>query len=539
MDLPIPTWGPLDPSQLETLRAFLGGLGDQWVWLARSEGRIEAQRVGQYSALIQPERAVSCLDDPSWDVHLGETGPGFEQKRGGPLVYASSLLDGLEPLVHYRSWHDVRPSAYEVAEEFRLFLNLWEDAGAPGRFLEFDDSGNATEVITVTHDGVRALLSTVRRFQAAKQMALVLYIDSTVRLASDASVATWVSQTSDHHVIYSVGSGAFRGETYSSLFGKRILRPPPADLVTAPWELNRQRDYERFIIDVTHDGQPLEATSDPEQLDNRFGGNPGFPSYLTEVYFRREVLAKYYGDTERYSVEDGQIRCAGLWILRIDNDHPDHVMVFLGDLGRDIPYEESRYWRSFNVPPTGRRPSETLVRRAHAGQFADPASPDLRIPAAYRAASDAWKAAFGCSLYRDLHDDDRHIMSRLRRPLTDTWPDLEEQLLLLGRLLIDGLNPDAIRPRSTPLPENPTSLTLLGIRLVELGETEPNGILTALRGIYAVRSRAVAHRKASDFDWGKAFAGNTPKQVGEQVFGEALAALVDLKRVADQQILGP
>lgn len=535
MDSPIPPWGTSDPAQLETLQAFLGGLGDHWVWLARSEGSIETQRVGQYSALVEPQRAASCLDDPSWDVHLGDTGPGFEQRGDGPLVYAASLLDGLEPLVHYRNWHDVRPSAYEVAEEFRLFLNLWEDAGAPGRFLEFDDSGDATEVITVTPDGVRALLSTVRRFQAAKQMVLVLYIDSTVKLTSDDSPATWVAQTAEHNVIYTVGPGTLRGETYSFLSGTRILRPPPADLVTAAWQLNRPRDYERFIIDMTLDGETVEATSDPGQLDNRFGGNPGYPSYLTAVYFRREVLAKYYGDTDRYSIEDGLIRCAGLWVLRIDNDHPDHVMVFLGDLGRDIPYEESRYWRSFNVPPAGRRPSQTLVRRAHAGQFVDPESPDLRIPSAYRAASSAWKERFGCSLYQELHEGDRHIMSRLRRPLTNTWPDVEEQLLLLGRLLVDGLNSDAIRPRSTPLPKTPSPLTLLELRLAELGETDPRGMLDGLRGIYAVRSRAAAHRKSSDFDWSKAFPGRTPKQVGDRVFRDALTALLDLRRVAEQE----
>jgi hypothetical protein len=52
------------------------------------------------------------------------------------------------------------------------------------------------------------------------------------------------------------------------------------------------------------------------------------------------VLTKYYAHPERYSVEDGFLRCQGLWGLKLDNNHHEYIIVFLGDLGRDLPSDE-------------------------------------------------------------------------------------------------------------------------------------------------------------------------------------------------------
>jgi aspartyl-tRNA(Asn)/glutamyl-tRNA(Gln) amidotransferase subunit A len=49
-------------------------------------------------------------------------------------------------------------------------------------------------------------------------------------------------------------------------------------------------------------------------------------SALTPVFFRRAVLAKYLAEPERYEVGDGDLRCSGFWSLRMDNDHPQHVV---------------------------------------------------------------------------------------------------------------------------------------------------------------------------------------------------------------------
>ena len=111
--------------------------------------------------------------------------------------------------------------------------------------------------------------------------------------------------------------------------------------------------YVEFIIGVDNEGKDITHTSDEEKLSNYFGKNPGAPHFLTSVLFRKEVLTKYYSQPEKYSVEDGYLQCGGLWGLRMDNNHPKHVMVFLGDLGH-LAYNEQLHWKSFNLRTTGK-----------------------------------------------------------------------------------------------------------------------------------------------------------------------------------------
>jgi hypothetical protein len=108
------------------------------------------------------------------------------------------------------------------------------------------------------------------------------------------------------------------------------------------------------IIATDTSGRPIRHTCNPEKLANYFDKNPNAPQYLTPVFFGAEVLAKYYDDTRKYSVEDGYLRCGSLWGLQVDNDHTDVVVVFLGDLGRALSETERNYWLSFDITREGR-----------------------------------------------------------------------------------------------------------------------------------------------------------------------------------------
>jgi len=78
-------------------------------------------------------------------------------------------------------------------------------------------------------------------------------------------------------------------------------------------------------------------SSDPGALSNRiFDKQPTTPDYLTPVFFKKAVLDKYYQQPDKYSVEDGYLRCCGLWGVTMDNHHADKVVIWLGDLGRDL-----------------------------------------------------------------------------------------------------------------------------------------------------------------------------------------------------------
>jgi hypothetical protein len=172
---------------------------------------------------------------------------------------------------------------------------------------------------------------------------------------------------------------------------------PPDRSECGIWPFEAVKEYLSFIIDEDVRGRPVEHSCNPALLANNFGANPGAPHYLTPVFFQREVLRKYYENSNQYEIEDGSVECTGMWHLRADNNHADHVVVFLGDLGRDLPTSEQRHWRHHNVLPEDRELSETAIRRSFLGEWADAELPDFLFKHAYAAANEAWLAALaGC-----------------------------------------------------------------------------------------------------------------------------------------------
>lgn len=532
-----PDWLDADPRQGEVFANFLSEMDGSWVWLSRSEGEVGDHSVGQYSALLTPERIAAGVSDPAWDVHHGDGHPGFvsyNSDNGWTTDYEATSDERVELLVIDRTWHGVRPNDVELAQEFRLLFNLWEDR-ATRTFYDFDDSGNPIKSVVVEEQGVRALTSLVRRYQAAKQMYLALYLDSTLWSAELPNQDhRWESR--DARLIcgyYRNTRAVFDDRPFSRLLGKRLFAPPAREACgIAPFE--RAKKYEAFVIGTNDVGEELLFTSDPDELANYFGANPDNPHYLTPVYFRRDVLNKYYADTERYTVEDGYLRCAGLWGVRLDNDQTGHVMVFLGDLGRDMPVDEARYWRSFNIAPPEEGPSETLVRRAFYAQFTDPHSVELRFPRVYAKTNEAWEAAFGWPLFKPLHEDDRHVLHKLHVPFGDTAGEFDEQVLYLAKLLVDSLNEEALADSV----ENRTGdkgLAKLERMLDGLGVPNARTLLKPFADAQGLRSRGAAHRKGSDFDITVAL-GESGRQAGFEALMEAAVVALDaLRDIAEGQ----
>ena len=191
--------------------------------------------------------------------------------------------------------------------------------------------------------------------------------------------------------------------------------PPQNEAGVWPFEDQPKGDSVRFIVGIDDEGNNVEYTSDPDQLCELLWPNPAAPHYLTSIYFRREVLGKYFAEPERYEVTDGLLSCSSLWSCRIDNDLAAHVVVFLGDLGRNLPYEERLRSRQFNVPPEG-GVSETNFRRSFLAQFTDAVAPDLSFRREYEALASAWQAMQGWPLFLPLSTGDSHLLTTVRNP---------------------------------------------------------------------------------------------------------------------------
>jgi hypothetical protein len=194
-----------------------------------------------------------------------------------------------------------------------------------------------------------------------------------------------------------------------------------------------------------------------------------------------------------------------LWELRLDNNHPQYVIVFLGDLGTYLPERERPYWRSFNVHPDGGL-SSTYYRRTMLGEFAEAVGEDHRFRVAYEHAQKAWRGARGWPLFRELAVDDRHLLSGLRIPLSDTAQEFDGQVLALTKLLVDYLNEEQIKAVSETLPRDAKGITKLECLFQQEGVSRVVQI-QFLRNLQELRSRGAAHAKGRKYQAAKVALG--------------------------------
>lgn len=518
-----------DPGQNDALNWFRGLGGGPWLQL-RSNFTDTGVSGGTYSALVPLRLRQEALIRPGWALTHGTLRPGFVQTTGDDgdhvTTYGRLLSDPYEPIVVERTFDGIRPSYEELAEEFRLFHNLHAESGT--EFVKFDESGHESLAARIESDSVMVSTQLVRQYQAAKQMDLLLFIDRVITFDPSETPPPSMSLIDEEtHVVLNVGISGDRA--FSRLLGKRALPAPPIER-SGIWPYEVADDhFPEFIIGTNDDGTSRRFTCDPERLSNDFGANPEAPNYLTAVHFRRDVLVKYFDRPDLYTVEDGYLRCRSLWGLRMDNDTSDSVVVWLGDLGRDLPSSERDYWLSFNTPPTGGI-SQTAYHRAILGQFADAQSSDLRFRVAYSRVREGWTTTNGWALFRDPEPGDAHLLDSVRRPLHNTETEFEDLVRTLAILLIDSLNEAELVRELAPGPANERGIGKLQRWLEAHHYPRTERDIAFLRGLQRVRSEGTAHRKGAGYEatLDRVLGPKRKAAAGEELLNQAVQMLTDL-----------
>jgi hypothetical protein len=507
----------------------------EWTTLYESSGNKENKRFA-YTALMAPALVEDALKRAAWEVRIGDDSPGFSKRDDNGVevtVYERFSYSGLEPILYLRNFHGIKPQQFDLSEEFRLFHNLYHDR-AEDRYIHIDGRGNEIVAAEIGGAHARVLTRLVRQYMAARQLALVLYFERLAFAKVDVeAVRSAVSAvnvaTADRS--YSLGIGQASDGSISRLVGKKIITPPPVNESGIwPYEFNRNGEHESFIIGVAEDGSPTFHTCDPNALSDYFVTKGDAAHYLTPVWFSRDVLTKYYNDP-KFSVEDGYLRCGSLWGLQIDNNIPDHIVVYLGDLGRDLDPEEQKYWRHFNIPPGDRRPSETNFKRSFGGEFAEPSAPDLLFKLRYTQLIESWKERFHWELYRPAHEADAHILGQLRVPLSETFGEFDTQLLYLVKLLVDALNEPELVNAAGESSRDEKGISKFK-RFLEHGQyPHVDRDVSLLRTLQDLRSSGAAHHKGSRFDKVSNSVGldrNSPRDIFRGLLAQANTMLTDL-----------
>ncbi len=291
--------------------------------------------------------------------------------------------------------------------------------------------------------------------------------------------------------------------SYSRVCGKKIIRPLAIEKCGCWPFADGQEQHESFIVGMDENGGHILSTCNEAELSNNFVQKEGTYHCLTPVFFRRDVLAKYYANTDKYEIEDGYLRCQGLWTLRIDNNHPDQITVFLSDLA-DMPYTEQKHWRSFNLTPEERSMSRANFVRSFLGSFHDTESPDLIFKQSYKKLQETWFKKRGWHVFLPLDAGDKHYFSSLRIPLNEQQSEFDAQIHGLAKLLVDSINVAGILkeyPISIPdkLKGKSHGLYVFEQFLLAIGVWQADGYTGFLRELQGLRSSGTAHRKGGNY----------------------------------------
>ncbi len=484
---------------------------DTWVTVHSFDSKQNSD-LSFFCALVPNGKVEESLNYQSWDLSVGEGLPHCSYPHDGNekvVEYHRFSSSGIEPLVIYRNFHGVKSGYIEISEEFRHFHNLYHDVKS-NTFIKIDEDGNEDEIIQVNSEVVKIKLLAVKQFLAIKEMHLAVFFDSVRYSPLSINVVEPEerhTKTTKNSLTYAFDAAeddfSSRGEfaSISRVVGKKLFTGVRKEK-SGFWPFSEEKNvqYVDFIIGVDEDGDEVTYTCNPERLANWFGANPEAPNYLTPVFFKREVLSKYYAHPEKYRVEDGSLRCGGLWLLRLDNNHEKYISVFLGDLGRDLSYNEQLYWRNFNISPESGI-SKVNFKRSFLAEAAEPEKADLLFKYCFNVFQERWEKAQGWLLFKPLSKDDAHSLNALRIPLNDGQAEFDAQILALTKVLVDSLNEKDVKKSLTgELSANAKGIDKLEQYLLEQNFAECERLVFFLRGLQSLRSTGVAHRKGSNYE---------------------------------------
>lgn len=489
-------------------------LRSDWVVVGRVEGHDKPESKATFSALTanNEESLAKILSHYDWDVSMDLGHPRFRSTGDGMAALDLGTVDSnlgvpLEAFTLYRDFHGAYESAFELAQNFLLYHNLHYDKDEE----KFVNSQNDDEVVRYS-DPHTVLVSSgyLKEYLAARKMVLVRFHDHrrfvkkpVETILGKKSEEISVKTDDTHYHIY-VGALNSLYETFSRLLGKDLIlpfsEPTHEDYLFLTGKL--RRNYASFIVGTEKTGEKVESTCNEEVLSNNFVDR-GTSHFLTPVFFKRDVLQRYYAGTRRYTVGTGWVSCLDLWQIPFGENKEGLVHVWLGDLGR-IPYEEQLHWKLYNVPPSGGL-EEAFYKTQILAEFTESEDPVYLLNRERELLNNQFEQKFGFKLFKELTGEDAYVAKSIHIPTSNEQKELDEQLLLLAKYLVDSINKADLEARVLWKPPNQNENThtrFLEVFLVEamrMEQTLARQVVESLRTLQTLRSLSAAHTKSTEY----------------------------------------
>lgn len=478
-----------DERRLKIDKAFDGF----WITIFQFDG-IEGER--WFCALLDKTVAKEALKRTDWDLHPEEGGPQLiSYPNTDKYIYKKYARDGIEPLVFERSIGN-DDLIVELAEDFRLYFNLFYNDD--GNLYRNVNNHHNEVVVKITKTKIEVQKSLLLKYISVRQKYLALYFDHISRfpelfknpLPEDEQTVSHVSL--DRCWIF--GSSADYDCLMSGLQGKILIKPEPIKKMLSKPE----KKFVEFVIGCDESGDEIEYSCNPSFLGDFFGKNPDAPNFLKWICFRKEVLDKYYHNPGQFSVSDGVVRSQNGWLLRMDNDHKEVVLVHLGDLGRDLPFEEQLYWRSQNIIPQVSA-SKTAFARDFRAMAADSEQPEHQLKIEYNKLQEEWLEKYGWNLFRPLSEGDSYLLDKLHVPSSDNPAELDSQIIALSKIFVNSINSVELLKICDAKIDAGLSIAILEAFFQHASYHTKDRDIKLLRNIQSLRSSGSAHSKGSEY----------------------------------------
>ena len=449
--------------------------------------------VGMYCCLVKPNHLDEYMKTSNWGIEWGSEGrPSvITSFRGGKeqTEYFSFGEDGLEPFIYVKYFSHKSERYVDVSEEFVNYFKLYEKVVTKQDrdYYFIDDLGEMEHVIDISPERIRLKLKFLAEYLAVRKIHFSLCFDfmclADIKGAGEAFVPKEVDYKSDtynyNHLIRAVlGLGGKNLQSW--IRGKVIMKYDPGKSSKFWYDLGMD-DHEEFIIGYNDDGSDLMARSDSEEY-----------KFFTPVFFKKEVLNKYYGNPEKYKVSGFHLQSKFI-SLKIDNNNDEYVTVFLNDL-RVLPQKEQLHWKQYNIPrENGMGISGSYYDTMIEGNWArDSDAIDIRFKEKYERFNKRWNDKFGWYFYKPAVGADTHLFTSLHLPSENNIRSFCEQMLLIVKFTIDCLNEQKL-VANLPKVENEKGISKLE-RFLKSHKTEIPDLISFLRHLQDLRSGMIAHR---------------------------------------------
>ena len=478
--------------QEEIIRLLKNPLNQAWVTVYAHHSYSE-NKPSVFACFADRKLRESILQGDDWIKHAGSFQPGF-WIGNGETHYTTGKDDGYDFIVAELYFHPYEQAQIHINQEFVLLFELYR--GNDGCYYSVDECGEKEKVVDIKSDTVRVRTKYILRYIAAKQCLFVYFVDS--RFASSERYPMHAELIGDneeigdnYHFKRWFQATSDNGYLLSMLYSRSFIEPGPQDSCNL-WPYEREEEfYPNFIIGENPDGSSVEFTCDPDKLGTYFDKEITAPHYLTPVYFKPVVLDKYRNNP-LFTVTDRRLTCGSQWGVEIDNVDPDRVMVFLGDLGRDLPESERQHFLSFQISPVDHHISEEVFLNDFMNMFTDPSGPVSMLLRAREALDKAWQEQFGSAFYRDFHKNDSDVLRQIRIPSGYGEAEFDSVVMALSKAFVDYIDESNFKEHDEKGSINKLDAFLRNKNLtIDLGP---------LRDVQSIRSNGAAHGKGSNYD---------------------------------------